>query len=1142
MGPPTTQALFARSLDVQSTKDTYIPLFSGAPQDYKEWRKRINIYYKKMELTNRKAEAVLNLIGSLQGTAWKLVEDFNLDDAGKDSAWRDILKKLDAAFQYDARVQLPNDFDSYFNLQRSPGQTLLQYVTTHDELYRKVSEHSVTLPVAVQGWHLLRRAGLSKDQKQLVMTQAPGLEKIKIQEALFLLFGQDFKAGGHSPDRRWKGKSRGKGYAVYVEDEDAYYEDQWDEAYYEGDEYDGTEHEYDPVEEFDQEAIYYQEEAQEPLTQEEQHHHVEEYDEAFAAYVDARRRFNDIKLSRGFLPIVALSDPGAGNVTPGLGASSPTSSKSTSKGFKGKKGKGRGGGKNSYKSPSRPAGKGEIKARSQAGVNANTCLRCGAYGHRAAECPVNRSPNKRPAPSTSSTVESVAFDPPETGHVIFQDTNGHERTDAAMLDPGASAFLCGYGPFKRYVEHLRSIGFPLERLEFARCYRKFHFGGDAESWCRWMCKIPAFLDGGHGTIQCYLIPGDTPMLIGRPIMEALHISLNFAEKSIRFGRSGWQPATIGIHGEYLLPLTTGFDLDLLAQQPLFEYVVPADEQHGDARLDLEQFDLEEKVFYHNSEEPNLAEKKEEEPGSRPLRRHQLRTCEVELTAASNYFHAYLTSELHAPSEEPRVLWEVYCGGARTSAVASSLGMVTQCFDLSTGWNFDLLEHQEAFKEKLRAEQPHEVLLAPTCGPWSQMQNLNAQSEDQQRELHSLRQWHHQVHLKFCRDVYLIQVNEGRHAHLEQPQYALSWKTAALRRLPGHRACFDQCAYGCACLDVDGVWRLVKKSTCMLTTKRALLQHLSGRCSKDHTHCHLEGSAPGYGRRTTYLENYQPALASVLAASFLQPELPEFWDHAMAVDEQRTATRNLVQLMTETKQEAVRTVQRLHRNLGHPSTEALVEILESRGASSTVIEAARSYRCVACLRYRKPNKPSPATLKQPKEFGEAVQADVMWIKDGAILSMVDLATKYQVAALVMGERTEHLIHAVERCWVRHFGPPRCLWTDEGRGWCSDYFAEWTTQHNVTHEASPGEAHTRLSVVERRHQILRKSVEVFMHDLSLRGTDGIKKALTYILPQINSQASVAGFSPSQWVLGKQPTLAGELLGEHVNPRHLQGDPIF
>lgn len=167
-----------------------------------------------MEITSRKAEAVLNLIGSLQGTAWKLVEDFNLDDAGKDTTFRDILKKLDSAFQYDARVQLPNDFDNYFNMQRTPGQTLLQYTTTHDELYRRIGDHNINLPVAVQGWHLLRRANLSKEQRQLVMTQAPGLEKTKIQETLFLLFGQDFKGGSHSPDRRWKGKSRGKGYAV----------------------------------------------------------------------------------------------------------------------------------------------------------------------------------------------------------------------------------------------------------------------------------------------------------------------------------------------------------------------------------------------------------------------------------------------------------------------------------------------------------------------------------------------------------------------------------------------------------------------------------------------------------------------------------------------------------------------------------------------------------------------------------------------------------------------------------------------------------------------------------------------------------------------------------------------------------------
>ena len=29
--------------DYNTTKDSYIPLFSDAPSDYKEWRKRLNI-------------------------------------------------------------------------------------------------------------------------------------------------------------------------------------------------------------------------------------------------------------------------------------------------------------------------------------------------------------------------------------------------------------------------------------------------------------------------------------------------------------------------------------------------------------------------------------------------------------------------------------------------------------------------------------------------------------------------------------------------------------------------------------------------------------------------------------------------------------------------------------------------------------------------------------------------------------------------------------------------------------------------------------------------------------------------------------------------------------------------------------------
>ena len=210
-------------LDVTTTKDSYIPVFSGAPSDYKEWRKRLTIYVMKMRMAKKEAEGLLSVIGSLTGTAWRLLENFPIEDIEKTGAFEKILKILDKAFEYDKSVQLPTDFDKYFTgLHRRPGQSLLEFTTEHDHLYNKLSDHDVTLPGKVQGWHLLRRAGLTREQRKLVTAQAPTLERNKVQEAMFLLLGQDHKtvAGGgqHQHHRGFRGK--GRAYAAYYEDAD----------------------------------------------------------------------------------------------------------------------------------------------------------------------------------------------------------------------------------------------------------------------------------------------------------------------------------------------------------------------------------------------------------------------------------------------------------------------------------------------------------------------------------------------------------------------------------------------------------------------------------------------------------------------------------------------------------------------------------------------------------------------------------------------------------------------------------------------------------------------------------------------------------------------------------------------------------
>ena len=1132
-----------KDLEVQSLKDNFIPLFDGTPSAYREWRKRIMIYARKMQLQKREGEAVLNLLSSLQGSAWRILEDYDLEKAESSGAMNEILAILDKSFKYDTKVELPADFAAYFEtLGRRGGQTLLQFVTEHDECLRRIQKHGVDIPSAVQGWHLLAKANLSREQRQLVMTQTSSLDRIKIQEALFTILGQDYK--GASSSSRWKGKGMHKGRAYYVEENDFSEELEPSEyGYLLEDEY-PDEH----LEEFfwdDSEAGYYQHSVSEPHdeAEEEPFFDIQEFDEAYASYVDARRRFQDLKMSRGFLPVVALQD----NSSPSHGSTDRPSSPTKEFGKKGGgKSKSKGKGKTTvHFGKSKPKGA-DPRGRAQAAMQ-SPCLRCGSTSHKTAQCTQASKPNS--SGTKRQAVESVAAG--ESGLVIFEDSAGHERFDCAMLDPGASSFLMGYGPFLRYVEHLRDLGYPVDNIILKRADRTFFFGGDHQAKSMWTVHLPVFVKNVAGFVQGFLLRGETPMLLGRPVATALGLTVDFMNHSMRYHpATTWRPCLLGRQGEYLIPLTEDFDSTLLEVPAGFDLIL--EDESGPDHL-LRDFLTSENVFVVTDGERAPDHIDDE---SVPLPAKAIKTLSNSVNCQLNEMNAYVTNELRKARESrPRVIWEVYTGESRTAQIAESLGAETLSFGIRTGWNFDQRTTQLEFLQLIDKEMPDEIYLSPTCSPWSRMQNISATTEERQAALGAHRDWHHRVHLRFVRRVYMKQITEGRHAHIEQPTQALSWGTSSLRGLPGLHCRFHQCQYGSVCMDTDGIWKPVMKDTTILSSKQTMAQTMNRLCDHSHEHCQLEGHLTGFlpRSRTSYLEDYQPALATTLATVMMKDEGPCQWSHGYAVAEHQQVGK-LAQLHAEGKAEALRTVQRLHRGLGHPSTQALVELLQVRGASQTVLEVAASYQCAACQRYKRPNQPAPAAVPTATEFNQQLQADVMWVKipaEGdaerehgerrlrkfAVLSMLDKATKYQAAALIASEQGPDLLKGIERHWIAHFGPPHSILTDEGRGWASKELQDWTESLGVVHDVAPGEAHTRLGLVERRHAVLRKAIELYVDDLKVYGASGIKQALCYVVPQINAQPTVAGYSPSQWLFGYQPTIPGTLLADRMNPTQIQ-----
>ena len=288
--------------------DSYVPTFDNQQKSYREFRKRCELYKRKMEIGNRESETVFNIVTLLTGKAWDLVEDFSVEQLAASNAFEAVFARLDSGFRYDPLTELPDDFELFFiRLQRKSGQTLQDYMTDFVKAERRLkNSHQVDLPEKVKAWWFLRRSGITREQRQLILTNVgiAGLAMDTVMKAMSFILGQDSKMEGNT---RF-GKAYSKTEAYYHRDEEDELEWMMPDAgdsqmpiYYEQDE----ERQDDLW--LDDGQDYYQEDAAiyEPVFD------VDEYDEVYTSYHDAKTKLNAMRMSRGFYPVVVALDGGA---------------------------------------------------------------------------------------------------------------------------------------------------------------------------------------------------------------------------------------------------------------------------------------------------------------------------------------------------------------------------------------------------------------------------------------------------------------------------------------------------------------------------------------------------------------------------------------------------------------------------------------------------------------------------------------------------------------------------------------------------------------------------------------------------------------------------------------------------------------
>ena len=127
---------------------------------------------------------------------------------------------------------------------------------------------------------------------------------------------------------------------------------------------------------------------------------------------------------------------------------------------------------------------------------------------------------------------------------------------------------------------------------------------------------------------------------------------------------------------------------------------------------------------------------------------------------------------------------------------------------------------------------------------------------------------------------------------------------------------------------------------------------------------------------------------------------------------------LIRLDETNKQAAERTIQRLHRNLGHPANKELTRLLKSRNASKKLLKAAANHHCDLYYLHKPPPQLSKSTLRHGTTFNDRILANTLWISTSShnkqdtkqdktipILAIMDTNTKLMIARVLDSERLQ-----------------------------------------------------------------------------------------------------------------------------------------
>ncbi|CAK0843154.1 unnamed protein product, partial [Prorocentrum cordatum] len=530
-------------------------------------------------------------------------------------------------------------------------------------------------------------------------------------------------------------------------------------------------------------------------------------------------------------------------------------------------------------------------------------------------------------------------------------------------------------------------------------------------------------------------------------------------------------------------------------------------------------------------------------------------------------------------------------GGITEAAWKRQMTATEVIDRKYGCDLRKQKDLDATYDLHYASRPKFVSIELPCTRYTNITHLNFRTPQAKQALRRI--WRaERPFLLLARDLFKYQLDSGDMAMIENPATSRLWTQRAILELLADERVYqvrcDMCEYGARRYRAGG---LIKHSTKLLVTHEEFEQ-LKRTCGHKH-HDQTFGDNVAVRKSGVYPAKFCRAVVRIVeqvirqqggqrayqvdcqshsspfivtvprkqATAYVNDTAPlgetgepdggpgpmgggdDFADTHDARAEDIVDGRIGVGAITFTKTAAacckpaeLAMLKRLHVNLGHQSNEDLGRSLRIKGAKSATVQAVHGLICGVCRSQQRPSAREPARLHFVQDFGDNVGFDCFELKDVDgksywYFSIVDLATTFHVAMLIGRHTSQEFAAAFERWWASWAGVPDRVHFDMEKGF-GGAFSELFQSFNTVQLPIAGHAHWQHGRVERQGAWWKELAARTIEHSSIRGEDEMRTLAIMVSGAKNSLRRRAGFSPAQWVLGRDPKMPGDLVDDTAN----------